>query len=67
MLPRKRARRAAAGGVVFVRDLEIVASVGVFEHEKRYEQRILVSVELIVCDGYDGLSDRLEQCSTTAS
>ena len=25
---------------VFMRDLEIVASVGVFEHEKRYEQRI---------------------------
>lgn len=47
--------------LVFVRDLEIVASVGVFEHEKRYEQRILVSVELRVPDNYDGVSDRLEQ------
>jgi dihydroneopterin aldolase len=46
--------------LVFVRDLEIVASVGVFEHEKRYEQRILVSTELVVVDGYDGVSDRLE-------
>lgn len=45
---------------VFVRDLEIVASVGVYEHEKRYEQRVIVSVELDVEDGYDGRSDRLE-------
>ena len=47
--------------LVFVRDLEIVVSVGVLEHEKRYEQRILISVDLIVRDGYDGQSDRLEQ------
>ena len=45
---------------VFVRDLEIVASVGVFEHEKRYEQRIVLSLELDVEDAYDGRSDRLE-------
>jgi dihydroneopterin aldolase len=47
--------------VVFVRDLEIVVSIGVLEHEKRYEQRVLIAVELIVRDGYDGQSDRLEQ------
>ena len=47
--------------LVFVRDLEIVMSVGVLEHEKRYEQRVLISVELVVRDGYDGKSDRLEQ------
>jgi dihydroneopterin aldolase len=45
---------------VFVNDFEIVASVGVFEHEKRYEQRILLSAELAVRDDYDGVSDRLE-------
>lgn len=44
---------------VFVRDLEIVASVGVLEHEKRYEQRIIVSADLFVRDDYDGVSDRL--------
>jgi dihydroneopterin aldolase len=44
---------------VFVRDLEIVASVGVHEHEKRYEQRIIVSADLFVPDTYDGVSDRL--------
>jgi dihydroneopterin aldolase len=44
---------------VFVRDLEIVASVGLLEYEKRYEQRILVSVDLAVRDDYDGVSDRL--------
>ena len=51
---RRRCRR------VFMRDLEIVASVGVFEHEKRYEQRIFVSTDLDVRDDYDGVSDRLE-------
>jgi dihydroneopterin aldolase len=45
---------------VFVHDFEIVASIGVFEHEKRYEQRILLSVDLGVRDDYDGVSDRLE-------
>jgi 7,8-dihydroneopterin aldolase/epimerase/oxygenase len=45
---------------VFIRDFEIVASVGVFEHEKRYEQRILLTVDLAVHDDYDGTSDRLE-------
>lgn len=44
---------------VFVRDLEIVASVGVHEHEKRYEQRIFISADLAVRDDYDGVSDRL--------
>jgi dihydroneopterin aldolase len=45
--------------IVFLRDLEIVASIGVLEHEKRYEQRIIVSVDLYVLDDYDGVSDRL--------
>ena len=44
---------------VFVRDLEVMASIGVFEHEKRYEQRIIVSVDLMVHDDYDGKSDEL--------
>jgi dihydroneopterin aldolase len=44
---------------VFVRDLELVASVGVLEHEIRYEQRIIVSADLAVRDEYDGKSDRL--------
>ena len=45
---------------VFVRDLEIVASVGVLEHEKRYEQRVFISADLAVRDGYDGISDRVQ-------
>lgn len=44
---------------VFVRDLELMASVGVYELEKRYEQRIVVSVDLMVVDDYDGRSDNL--------
>jgi dihydroneopterin aldolase len=45
---------------VFVRELELMASVGIFEVEKRYEQRIVVSVDLDVIDDYDGTSDRLD-------
>lgn len=45
---------------VIIDGLELVASVGVFEVEKRYEQRIIVSVALDVADHYDGASDRLE-------
>ncbi len=44
---------------VFVRELELIAHVGVLEHEIRYEQRIIVSAELAVRDAYDGKSDRL--------
>ena len=52
--------RESGRRLVFVRDLEIVVSVGVLAHEKRYEQRVLISVELAVHDACDGASDRLE-------
>src|SRR5262245_5254267 len=58
----RQAGQAGGGGRlrrVFVRDLEIVASIGVYEHEKRYEQRVLISADLWVRDDYDGRSDRL--------
>jgi dihydroneopterin aldolase len=57
----KARSRAAQRGPrrVFLREMEILASVGVSEHEKRYEQLILVSVDLDVTDTYDGVSDRL--------
>ena len=45
---------------MFVHGLELMASVGIFEVEKRYEQRIVVSVDLDVVDDYDGVSDRLD-------
>ena len=44
---------------MFVRDLEILASVGIFEMEMRYEQRIIVGLELDVADTYDGTSERI--------
>jgi 7,8-dihydroneopterin aldolase/epimerase/oxygenase len=44
---------------VFVRDLEILASVGIFEVEVRYEQRIIVALEVDVIDSYDGVSERI--------
>lgn len=45
---------------VLINGLELMASVGVFEVEKRYEQRIVVSIDLAVEDDYDGVSDRIE-------
>ena len=44
---------------IFVRGLELIGSIGIYEHEKRYEQRIVVSVDLAVDDHYDGHSDRI--------
>ena len=44
---------------VLVRDLEIIASIGIYEHEHRYLQRIVVSLELDVRDTYDGTSDSI--------
>jgi dihydroneopterin aldolase len=45
---------------IFVSRLELMASVGIFEVERRYEQRVHVSVDLDVVDDYDGVSDRLQ-------
>jgi 7,8-dihydroneopterin aldolase/epimerase/oxygenase len=44
---------------VLVRDLEVMASVGLFEVEHRYEQRIIVNLDLRVQDDYDGISERI--------
>ncbi len=52
-LPVKGLRR------VFVRGLELIGSIGIYEHEMRYEQRIVVSLDLAVRDHYDGRSDRI--------
>ena len=45
---------------VLVEGYEMIGSVGVYEHERRYEQRIVVSLELDVVDDYDGVSDELD-------
>ncbi len=45
---------------VFVRELELMATVGVHEHEKRAPQRIVVSLDLTVRDGGALPSDRLD-------
>nr|PZN85416.1 MAG: dihydroneopterin aldolase [Pseudomonadota bacterium] len=50
-------RPPAGSRRVFVRNLELIGSVGVYEHEHRYEQRVVVSLELEVRDDYDGTSD----------
>lgn len=44
---------------VFISDLEIIASVGVYAHEKRYKQRLLINMELRIRDAYDGTTDRI--------
>ncbi len=42
---------------VFVRDLEIIASLGIHEHEKAKAQRIIVNIDLSVREGPDALED----------
>jgi dihydroneopterin aldolase len=44
---------------VFISDYELIGSVGVYEHERRYQQRVVVSLDLEVLDRYDGSSDEL--------
>jgi dihydroneopterin aldolase len=55
------AGRRKAPRRVFVEKLEIVASVGVYEVEHRYEQRVVISLSLEVDDDYDGRSERLDK------
>ncbi len=59
MIPQSLTASARTPRRVFVRDMEIMASVGIFEVEKRYEQRIVVSINLDVVDGYDGVSEQI--------
>ncbi len=44
---------SAASGLrhVFVRDLELMALIGIYEHEKRDPQRIIVNIDLSVKEG----------------
>jgi 7,8-dihydroneopterin aldolase/epimerase/oxygenase len=43
----------AASGLrhVFVRDLDLMALIGIYEHEKRDPQRIIVNIDLSVKEG----------------
>src|SRR5690606_19454335 len=53
---------AAAGSRrVFVRGLELIGSVGVYELEHRYEQRVVISLDLVIRDDYDGVSDHISE------
>jgi 7,8-dihydroneopterin aldolase/epimerase/oxygenase len=44
---------SAASGLrhVFVRDLEMMALIGIYDHEKRDPQRIIVNIDLSVKEG----------------
>ena len=42
---------------VFVRDLSLIAMVGIYENEKRYPQRILVNIDCAVKERAGGLED----------
>lgn len=44
---------------IFIRDLELMASVGIYSHEHEAKQRLLINMELLVHDAYDGASDRI--------
>lgn len=44
---------------VFIEKLELMGSIGVYEHEHRDRQPVVVSLNLNVIDTYDGTSDKL--------
>lgn len=53
--------RAPAGATrhVFIHGLELIGSIGIYEHERRYEQRVVISLDLDVVDDYDGRSESI--------
>lgn len=44
---------------VFIDRLELMGSIGVYEHEHRDRQPVVISLNLAVTDTYDGASDKL--------
>ena len=44
---------------VFIERLELMGSIGVYEHEHRDRQPVVISLYLDVTDTYDGASDKL--------
>lgn len=51
--PVRRPRR------VFVHGVELIGSLGIYDHERTRRQRVVVSVDLLVDDTYDGTSDQI--------
>ena len=45
---------------VFVRDLSLIAMVGIYEHEKRHPQRILVNIDCAVQERGGALEDDIK-------
>ncbi len=45
---------------IFVRDLALIAMVGIYEHEKRYPQRILVNIDCAVQEMGGPLEDNIK-------
>ena len=50
---------SAAAGLrhVFVRDLEVMATLGIYEVEKLAPQRVIVSIDLSVLEGKEAVAD----------
>ena len=60
MISHHVANAAARLRHVFVRDLEIIALLGVHEHEKRKAQRIIVNIDLSVREDVAKLADDIK-------
>ena len=45
---------------VFVRDLELMSSIGVHDHERKAAQRVRINLDLAVFEGEKALGDDLE-------
>ena len=58
--PHQGASAGRATRRVFIEGFELIGRVGVYEHERRYEQRLVISLDLEVADNYDGASDELD-------
>lgn len=53
------AQRAAGTQVIYIRDLELDAAIGVHEHEKMRKQKILINIDVAVARSRAAASDAL--------
>jgi dihydroneopterin aldolase len=57
--PSSRSPQTQRDRTVFIERLELMGSIGVYEHEHRDRQPVVISLTLGVSDLYDGDSDKL--------
>ena len=46
---------------IFFKEINIPCRIGVYEHEKKYSQRIIISIELELATEVEPINDRIDE------